>query len=106
MCEGRPRVTLDDVLEDTECLREERASEYLSQILSALNAVHSADLVHRGLTSRCIGLESGDRPGETKRVKIFKVSFYVRLLDMHRSDPFGCTEGRPPLEDTSLPEGW
>lgn len=106
LCEGRPRVTLDDVLEDTDCLREERASEYLSQILSALNAIHTLELVHRGLTSRCVGLVSGNRPGEPKRVKIFKVFFYVRLLDMHRSDPFGCTEGRPPIEDTLLPEGW
>ncbi|CAL1710511.1 unnamed protein product [Somion occarium] len=106
LSEARPPVTLDDVLEDCDCLREDRASEYLGQILSALGAIHEADLVHRGLSSRCVGLVSGDRPGESKRVKVFKVSYHVRLLDMHRSDPFGCDSGRGHLEDPPLPEGW
>ena len=48
LSEQSPALTLHDVLQDCDSLREERASDYLGQILSGLNAVHGADLVHRG----------------------------------------------------------
>ena len=68
LTEQRPSVTLHDVLEDTDHLREDCAQvslsggsptamlisgpqEYLTQILSALQAVHHADIVHRGMAS-------------------------------------------------------
>ncbi|KAI0077507.1 Serine/threonine-protein kinase [Panus rudis PR-1116 ss-1] len=105
LCEGRPSVTLDDVLQDCDSLREERASDYLGQLLSALNAIHTADLVHRGITPKCIGLVSGTRPGESKQVKLFNVAYHVRLLDMHRSDPIGPDIGRCD-DEPPLPEEW
>lgn len=105
LCEGRPSVTLEDTLVDCDCLKEERASDYLSQILSALNAVHTGDLMHRGLTPKFVGLLPPDRPGESKRVKIFKVAYHVRLLDMHRSDPFGPDHDQS-IHEPVVPEGW
>ncbi|KAG6856809.1 hypothetical protein H0H87_000506 [Tephrocybe sp. NHM501043] len=69
LSEQAPPLTLQDVLEDTQSLRDERASEYLAQILAGLNAIHAADLVHRGINVRCIGLVAGDRP-QSKQVKL------------------------------------
>lgn len=46
--ESVPGLTLRDVLEDCDSIKESRASEYLVQILSGLNSVHAADVVHRG----------------------------------------------------------
>ena len=65
LSEQQPTTTLHDILEDCEALREERAivcpkvsflfaisyetaQEYVTQVLSALSAVHANDLVHRG----------------------------------------------------------
>jgi len=74
LSEQGPALSLQDILEDCESLREERASvcliffyvqfvllidavqDYLSQILTALNEVHAADLVHRGTPTLIIRL--------------------------------------------------
>ncbi|KAG6888788.1 hypothetical protein C0992_007518 [Termitomyces sp. T32_za158] len=103
LSEQAPPLTLHDVLEDTPSLREERVSEYLAQILSGLNAIHAADLVHRGINARYIGLVSGDRP-HSKQVKLGRVGYPTRLLDLHRSNPFGTN--MPPTEEPPIPEGW
>ncbi|KIJ97967.1 hypothetical protein K443DRAFT_104703 [Laccaria amethystina LaAM-08-1] len=89
LSEQRPALTLHDVLQDCDSLREERASDYLGQILSGLNAVHGADLVHRGINAGCIGLASRDAPSSSKLVKLGKVAYHTRLLDLHRSNSFG-----------------
>ncbi|RPD79604.1 Serine/threonine-protein kinase [Lentinus tigrinus ALCF2SS1-7] len=105
LTEQRPSVTLHDVLEDTDHIREDRAQEYLTQILSALQALHHADIVHRGLNLRCIGLAPKEESSSTKIVKIFKVSYQTRLLDLHRSDPFGFNAD-PKTDEDNVPEGW
>ncbi|TFK91310.1 Serine/threonine-protein kinase [Polyporus arcularius HHB13444] len=105
LTEQRPSVTLQDVLEDTDHLREERAQEYLGQILSALQAVHHADIMHRGLNLRCIGLAPKEDSGSAKMVKVFKVGYHMRLLDLHRSDPFGFNAD-PKVDEDNVPEGW
>lgn len=38
-------------------------------------------------------------------VKIFKAAYHVRLLDLHRSDPFGFNMD-PKIEEAPIPEGW
>ena len=78
---------------------------FLQQILSALNALHTGDLVHRGLTPKWIGLAPPRLLGDSKQVKVFNVTYYVRLLDMHRSDPFGPNLSRYG-DEYQLPEGW
>ncbi|TFY68401.1 hypothetical protein EVJ58_g1031 [Rhodofomes roseus] len=105
LTEQRPAVTLKDVLEDCDWLREERASEYLHQILSGLHAIHTRELVHRGLCINHIGLAPREQGGQAKMVKIFKVGYHVRLLDLHRSDPFGFNMD-PKVDETPIPEGW
>ncbi|EKM52933.1 uncharacterized protein PHACADRAFT_259100 [Phanerochaete carnosa HHB-10118-sp] len=103
--ERRPSLTLHDVLEDCESLREDRASDYLTQILLALNALHTADVLHRGLSTKCVGLVPGKHPGDPKVVKIFKVGFHVALFDMNRSERFlQWCPGKP--EHQNMPEGW
>ncbi|KAH9994612.1 hypothetical protein BJV77DRAFT_1059858 [Russula vinacea] len=105
LMEQKPQLTLHDLLEDCETLREERASSYLTQILTGLNELHAADLLHRGLSLHSIGLSSRERSGQSKLVKLLKVSYYVKLLDLHRSNPFG-PKCLPALDSTSLPESW
>ena len=110
--EKRPAVTLRDILEDCDYLKEARATaclvllpnaqainlvskEYTTQVLSALNAVHTASLIHRGIDLYSIGLIApsttcptvSGQQGQPKRVKLFRVAYYVQLLDMNRSEP-------------------
>ncbi|KAH9943970.1 hypothetical protein B0H21DRAFT_747282 [Amylocystis lapponica] len=105
LTEQRPAVTLDDVLEDCDWLREDRVADYLAQILTGLSVIHAHDLIHRGLNTRCIGLAPREEGGSSKVVKIYKVGYHVRLLDLHRSNPFGFNID-PKIEETTIPEGW
>lgn len=105
LMEQRPQFTLHDLLEDCETLREERASSYLMQILTGLSEVHSLDLVHRGLSLNTVGLSSREKSGQSKLVKIMMTGYYVKLLDLHRSNPFGPSS-HPVVDSTNLPESW
>ncbi|EIW85919.1 hypothetical protein CONPUDRAFT_114006 [Coniophora puteana RWD-64-598 SS2] len=105
LSEQRPALTLQDVLEDSECLREERACDYLGQILSALNAVHAGDLVHRGLDTCCIFLATRENRSQSKHVKLGKVGYYARLRDLHRSNSFG-PDVTATNDELGLPEAW
>ncbi|KIN99309.1 hypothetical protein M404DRAFT_155391 [Pisolithus tinctorius Marx 270] len=105
LSEQRPSLTLQDVLEDCHCLREDRASDYLGQMLSALNAVHSHDLVHRGLNTCCVFLATRENRLGAKLVKVGKVGYYERLKDLHRSNPF-CTGLVLANDEPDLPEAW
>ncbi|KZT06721.1 Serine/threonine-protein kinase [Laetiporus sulphureus 93-53] len=105
LSEQRPAVTMHDVLEDCDWMREDRAADYLVQILSALQVVHSNDLVHRGLSAKCIGLSQREEGGASKVLKLFRVGYHVRLLDLHRSNPFGFNMD-PRVDEPPIPEGW
>ncbi|CCM05314.1 uncharacterized protein FIBRA_07528 [Fibroporia radiculosa] len=105
LTEQRPSVTLKDVLDDCDWLREGKATDYLRQILSALHVVHTNDFVHRGLSLKCIGLTPHEEGGLSKVVKVFKVGYHVRLLDLHRSDPFGFNMD-PKIDEMLIAEGW
>ncbi|KAJ7220218.1 kinase-like domain-containing protein [Mycena pura] len=100
--EAPPGMTLRDVLEDCDSIKEERALEYLVQILSGLNTIHAADIVHRGMAADCIGITSDSK---TKTVKLMKVAFYTRLLDLHRSNPFGPNISVE-LDESRIPDQW
>lgn len=105
LAEQFPALTLHDVLQDSEGLKEERASEYLAQLLAALNEIHAAALVHRGINLRSIALVPKDPPSRSKQIKLGKAAYYTRLLDLHRSDPFGPdTDLRN--EEPPLPDSW
>ncbi|KIY47671.1 kinase-like protein [Fistulina hepatica ATCC 64428] len=106
LSEQAPPVTLQHVLEDCTSLKEERAIHYISQALSGLNAIHAANLVHRNIQASCIALQSTSL-GRSKTIKLGKVGFYTRLLDLNKSNPFNL---HTPLEEhlnhTDLPESW
>ncbi|KIJ60152.1 hypothetical protein HYDPIDRAFT_139699 [Hydnomerulius pinastri MD-312] len=105
LSEQRPALTLQDVLEDCDRLREDRASDYLGQILSALNAVHSNDLFHRGLDTCCIFLATRENRSHSKLVKLGKVGYHARLKDLHRSNPF--SPGLVQMNDEhAIPDAW
>ncbi|KLO11482.1 hypothetical protein SCHPADRAFT_831061 [Schizopora paradoxa] len=87
--EQKPALTLHDILTDCDTLREERVSDYFAQILGGLNAIHASELVHRGICPKSIALVDRDDGVTTKGVKLTNVSYAVKLLDMHKSDPFG-----------------
>ncbi|KDR70022.1 hypothetical protein GALMADRAFT_255390 [Galerina marginata CBS 339.88] len=105
LTEQSPPLTLYDVLEDCDSLREDRASDYIAQILTALNAIHINNLVHKGINTRCVGLTSSDNPSQPKIIKLCKASFHTRLTDLHRSNPFGPHTPALP-EEPKLTDGW
>ena len=81
--------------------------EYLSQILEALNALHTVDLVHRGLSLSSIGLAppcpSEVHPTSAKRVKVFNAAYLRSLLDQNRSEPFLTNNDRK--FEQAIPDG-
>ncbi|KAJ6518529.1 kinase-like domain-containing protein [Mycena vulgaris] len=104
--EAHPGSTLRDVLDDCDSIKEERAFEYLVQILSALNTVHAADLVHRGIAADSIGITPRSSIAQKgKMLKLTKVAFYTRLLDLHRSNPFGPGISLDP-DEPRTPDAW
>ncbi|KAI0635341.1 Serine/threonine-protein kinase [Trametes polyzona] len=105
LTEQRPSVTLYDVLEDTDHIREERATDYLGQILAAMNTLHAAGIMHKGPFQFCIGLAPRDNYGPNKLIKIFNVCYHVCLLALHRSNNIGFA-GDSHLDDMQVPEGW
>ncbi|OSC98901.1 Serine/threonine-protein kinase [Trametes coccinea BRFM310] len=105
LMEQRPSLTLQDVLEDSDHLREDRATDYLGQMLAGINTLHAAGIIHRGFNLKCIGLTSRDTHGHHKRVKIFNACYHVCLLALHRSNNIGFA-GDPQIEDMQIPEGW
>lgn len=108
LMEQRPPVSLEDVLEDCDSIREERAIEYLTQCLSGLNVLHTANLVHRGLDPKCVNISTPcGSSGMVKRViKLGKAVYHTRLLDLHRSNPFWTTVNAVVTASSSMQEGW
>ncbi|KAF8148631.1 kinase-like domain-containing protein [Crassisporium funariophilum] len=104
LTEQPPALSLHDVLEDCDALREDRVSDYLGQILTALNAIHISDLVHRGINARCIGLATREN-SQPKVVKIGKAAYHTRLLDLHRSNSFG-PHTPVMIDEPPIPEAW
>ncbi|KAJ4467220.1 kinase-like domain-containing protein [Lentinula aciculospora] len=105
LSEPPPALTLQDVLQDCDYLREERASDYLGQILAGLNVIHAVDLVHRGITPRCIGLESRNSQSNSKLIRLFKVGYHTRLVDLNKSNEFR-TMLNFSHEDPQIPDAW
>ena len=120
LSERAPSLTLHELLEDCDNLREERAvvripyfpqyisdrsQDYLTQILTALQAIHLSDIVHRGISAHNIALASSST-GNGKTVKLLKTAYHVHLLDLHRSNSFGPSTPPPLVDELQLPDGW
>ncbi|KAL1746128.1 hypothetical protein HDZ31DRAFT_81443 [Schizophyllum fasciatum] len=126
LTEQAPAVALQDVLQDCAGLRDDRAIDYLGQILSGLNAIHLQGLVHRGIDPHCIYLAPRDpasgHPTNAKLVRIGRVGLHTKLRDLYRSNPWGLPSdantttnldgdsslAKDDAEDAvnELPEGW
>ena len=141
LSEQLPALTLHDVLEDSESLREDRVSvcfvffifRFLS--LSAVLGLPRSDsdstecdshkrlrsqryiprghLRHvpddrslpLGINTRCVGLAPRDSVGQPKVIKLGRVAYHTRLLDLHRSNSFG--PHTPIVQDEyQVPEAW
>lgn len=88
----------------------------MHDLLSALDALHSHNFIHRGLDPSHIYLDPRPPPGPsgpqgaagegpappTTSVRLAGTGYWRRLLDMHRSNPLNeCG----PVEE-NVPEGW
>ena len=140
LSEQLPALTLHDLLEDSECLREDRVSvcmfffswislthyslglpesdfdgtecnshnRFRSQRYpwsSALCSLCWCLLLLTGINARCVGLVSSDSAGQSKVIKLGKVAYHTRLLDLHRSDSFGPHTPIVP-DEYQVPEAW
>lgn len=146
LSEQAPALTLHDVLEDCDSLREERAMVGVLLVVCTCNSVVSSlglsrsdscssectscrrfgtsrsvspkgkmppdcclDLIQSfnpvGINTRCIGLASRDHPTQSKLIKLGKVCFHTRLLDLHRSNSFGANISVS-SEDPLISDAW
>ncbi|KAF8580136.1 Serine/threonine-protein kinase [Ramaria rubella] len=105
LTEQRPGMLVYDLLRSTSSLSQQKATEFLQQCLSALNALHNRGLFHRGMRihATCIGLSGGRDLRGTPIIKLERACWYTILRDLHKSNPFG--QLRPHLEDV-IPETW
>jgi translation initiation factor 2-alpha kinase 4 len=127
LCEQASPLNLGDVLDDVDGLREEKATDYMKQILGALQALHAAEIPHRGLVLEHIGLAPRDTSitpnanafnghgpstamsSSSKVVKLACAGWLVRILALHRST--AISPGLPPATsgpgtDDGVPEAW
>jgi len=121
LLEQRPSLSLHDVLEDCDFLREDRAlvcrrfpreyrhlrnilsQAYIRQVLTGLSALHAQDILHRGISPTCVYLTNPVQAGQPKTVRLGKSGYFTRLLDLYRSNKFG---GHLNLQDSRISEGW
>ncbi|KAH8114389.1 kinase-like domain-containing protein [Phellopilus nigrolimitatus] len=103
LMEKRPSLTLYHLLQDCDGLREDRVSQYMSQICSGLSKIHEAGLVHRAMNPSSIGLVESS--SGIKTVKLMRVAFYTKLHDFHNSEPFGPNL-QADAQEPPLPDNW
>ncbi|WAQ88086.1 hypothetical protein PtA15_9A211 [Puccinia triticina] len=99
--ESLPGNSVRDVLDQCGPFKSEKALDCLEQILSGLKAIHHAHLVHRVIKPENIFICS---PKERTKKPVFKlgnVSWFQRLWDLCKSNPF-CE--LPP--DSQRPDLW
>jgi translation initiation factor 2-alpha kinase 4 len=74
------------------------------QLLSALESIHSAHIVHGGIKAKMIfvGSEKGKgKEGAEVGVKLAGVSWYQRLIDLNKSDPWTAIN-----QEEEPPDSW
>ncbi|KAH7107186.1 kinase-like protein [Auriculariales sp. MPI-PUGE-AT-0066] len=104
LAEQRPSTTLHDLLHIAGPLNPPKATEFLVQIVSALNMLHAGDIIHRSVSAKCVHIDY-DPSGPTSiipRIKLARTSFFSRLCDLQHSNKFDST----PAEEVHIPESW
>ncbi|MBW0469194.1 hypothetical protein O181_008909 [Austropuccinia psidii MF-1] len=100
--EPLPTISMHEFLNQCGSLRVEKALECLKQILSGLTALHQAHLVHRAIKPRNIFIHfSPDQPDKST-YKLGNVSWFQRLWDICKSNPFSDLPSEPPIPDSWL----
>ncbi|POW06187.1 hypothetical protein PSTT_09072 [Puccinia striiformis] len=77
-----------DILDQCGPFELEKALDCLEQILSGLKAVHHAHLVHRGIKPENIFMCSAKERSKKTVFKLANVSWFQRLWDLCKSNPF------------------
>ncbi|KAI8053805.1 kinase-like domain-containing protein [Syncephalis plumigaleata] len=89
--------TLHDLLRRCGTLRIPMAMDYAQQILQALGHLHACNFIHKELNSRAVFMcENVNMEGS---IKLGRVSFMRRLLDMHQQHPLSMNYA---MEDERL----
>lgn len=100
----RTQTSLEDLLLACGELRADRAISYLIQILSALESIHSAHIIHGRILPKMIFVGSDKGKGKEALavgVKLAGVSWYQRLINLNKSDPWS-----PVNQDDEPPDSW
>ncbi|GAA6036515.1 hypothetical protein JCM8097_003543 [Rhodosporidiobolus ruineniae] len=97
--------TLEDLLNTVGELRTDRALAYFTQLVSALEYLHSQNVVHRGIKLRNIFVTSekakATGTGDQAGVKLSGAGWCRRLIDLNKAEAWMV---QPPEEDP--PESW
>ena len=91
--------TLQDLLSACGELRPERAIQYLTKLLGAIERIHKDNIVHAGLRPKMILIGGGKSEEETV-VKLAGVAWYQRLVDLNKSNPWIW------MAEDELPDSW
>lgn len=94
--------TLEDLLLACGELRPDRAISYFTQLVSAVDYIHSSNVVHKGLRAKSVligMIEKGKSKtiGSDVEIKLSEVGWRQMLVDLNKSDPWvvNADEERP-----------
>lgn len=77
-------------------LRPDRAIAYFTQLASAVEGLHAANVVHRAIRPRSVWV------GKVGiGVKLGNAAWYQRIIDLHKAEPWLVGSA-----DDELPEAW
>lgn len=80
--------SLRDILDHCGPFKLDHALNLLEQILSGLSAIHDAHLVHRAIKPENIFFSNSADPAKKSDFKLSNVSWFQRLWDLNKSNPF------------------
>jgi translation initiation factor 2-alpha kinase 4 len=97
--------SLEDLLATVGELRTDRALAYFTQLVAALEYLHSQNVVHRGIKLRNIFVTNekskATAAGDQAGVKLAGAGWYRRLIDLNKAEAWVIQP-----QDEELPESW
>jgi eukaryotic translation initiation factor 2-alpha kinase 4 len=58
----------------------------------------------KGINARCVGLSTRDRAVVQPLIKLSRVDYFTRIIDLHKSNPIKMDQSWD--DDWVVPEGW
>lgn len=92
----RASQTLEDLLATVGELRIDRTLSYFSQLVSAVECLHAANIMHKGVRPRAIWIGT--------EVKLGEAGWYQRLVDLNKSEPWTVAAAEDVVEGWVCPE--